>query len=405
MIGACLLSVQAVETAAKMLLVSDFGSPNLAAAFGATESLYRRGLAIDAMTVADELRTQGASWPTMGADLIALQSNTPSTASVGRYAEIVARFSARRLLHVIGTELLAGSGDLTRDPADLADAVRSRMLELDNPTFAGDPGDVSFEMLLAESNEIQPPPIIPGLLNEDDRVVIVGLEGQGKSELFRQMASCLAFGVHPFTFRPIPALPTLLADFENPRAIVRSRLRYITGRAQIAAQGERAPARLWHRPGGIDLRRRPDRVAFEDVLRRCKPKLVAIGPLYKTYSQKASESDERVAAEMQAILDDLRTRYAFALLLEHHAPQASNGVRELRPYGSSLWLRWPEFGISLKPHSGIEGALELGRWRGDRSPALWPDELHRGDVWPWVGYYRNGLPQDAASSRHPSVAR
>lgn len=59
-------------------------------------------------------------------------------------------------------------------------------------------------------------------------------------------------------------------------------------------------------------------------------------------------------------------------------------MREMRPYGSSLFLRWPEIGIGLKP-DGEQGDLWVGRWRGDRLENNWPDKLVRGQIWPWVG--------------------
>ena len=217
-------------------------------------------------------------------------------------------------------------------------------------------------------------------------------EGVGKSELARQVVTCAAYGLHPFTVDPIPAVPALLVDLENPRELVRRRLGTLAETAHRAAKGDREPLTLWHRPGGIDLRRRSDRVAFEDVLRRRRPKLVAFGPVYKSYTRTGRESDEQVAAEVQAILDDLRTRYSFALILEHHAPGASGGVRDLRPFGSSLWLRWPEYGIKLTPDRERPGSLTVGRWRGDRSEAAWPDRLDRSDLWPWCGWWRHGAP-------------
>ena len=230
---------------------------------------------------------------------------------------------------------------------------------------------------------------------EDDRAVIAP-EGYGKSELLRQLVVTVPFGLHPFTFRQIAPVPTLLVDLENPRQLVKDRLTFLSQVASANAKGPREPCTLWHRPGGIDVRRRADRLALEDVLRLNRPKLVALGPVYKAYGRKASESDEQVASEVQAILDDLRVRYGFALVLEHHAPQASNGFRDLRPFGGSLWLRWPEFGLSLKPDpQHPHQVLKVGRSRSDRYRANWPDELHHGQVSPWEGRWTNGAPTTA----------
>jgi replicative DNA helicase len=81
----------------------------------------------------------------------------------------------------------------------------------------------------------------------------------------------------------------------------------------------------------------------------------------------------------------LRTRYGFALMMEHHAPQSIGGAREIRPYGSSYWLRWPEIGIALSRKDGRDDVLSVSRWRGDRFPSDWPVEFERGTVFPFSG--------------------
>ena len=54
------------------------------------------------------------------------------------------------------------------------------------------------------------------------------------------------------------------------------------------------------------------------------------------------------------MLDDLRTRFGFALVLEHHAPKPRGGRRDLLPFGSQRWLARPELGIRLKSSRGTE---------------------------------------------------
>ena len=125
---------------------------------------------------------------------------------------------------------------------------------------------------------------------------------------------------------------------------------------------------------------------MEANIATCRPDVVCLGPLYKAYSRKPNETDEDATREVQETLDDLRTRYGFALLLEHHAPQDTGGHRVMRPYGSSLWLRWPEIGIGMErmyPQTE-QRDVELKRWRGDRMTNDWPKALLPGLQWPWV---------------------
>jgi hypothetical protein len=65
--------------------------------------------------------------------------------------------------------------------------------------------------------------------------------------------------------------------------------------------------------------------------------------------------------------------------MEAHSPLGVNGgKRPERPYGASLWLRWPEFGLYLSP----EGYLR--HWRGDRDERQWPAAMKRGGEWPFT---------------------
>lgn len=391
-VGACLVRPAENGTVASIITSGDFGSGNLAATFDAMCRLHSAGAPVDAKTVVEELRSAGQLWDGAEADLIGWMNDVPAPSNAGRYAEMVARRAERRRLYCLGSELVAQAADPTVDPADAADSLRARLAELDSPVLARSPGDLSFDEFVAQPDDTAPP-VIPGLLAQGDRAIVVAPEGLGKSELLRQLATLPAHGLHPFTFKPILPVPVLLVDLENPPALLRRRLRAVGGLAALQGTADRAPATLWPQPGGIDLRKRTHRSAFEDVLRRHRPRLVVIGPVYKMYSRRANESDEQVAAEVQAILDDLRVRYGFALVLEHHAPQANGGTRDLRPFGSSLWLRWPEYGLKLVPDPDNTQTLRVGRWRGDRDPtARWPDELRRGAVWPWEPRWKDGAP-------------
>lgn len=393
-LGACLLSRHAVESALGLLVASDFGSPNNASTFSAIASLHQQGAAIDEKTVSDELRTQGAIWPTAASDLVSLRSNTPAISSAPRYAEIVARFALRRRLAGEAMELTNSARDLTQDPGELLEAHRARLADIDSPIIASDLDDIDIDDFLSRPIEQRAPWAIPGLLRVGHRAIVTAPEGAGKSTLLRQLGVLPAFGIHPLAATAIEPIPTLIVDLENPADVVHDSMRRLFNQAERQSS-ERAPATLWLRPGGIDLRKRRDRIEFESVLRRRRPRLVAFGPVYKCYSRKASESDEQVASEVISVLDDLRTRFGFALIAEHHSPKANNGYRDLAPFGSSLWLRWPETGLKLVPGTGDKrDVLTVGRWRGDRTLASWPDELHRGKVWPFDGYYRNGIGED-----------
>ena len=103
----------------------------------------------------------------------------------------------------------------------------------------------------------------------------------------------------------------------------------------------------------------------------------------------------RCSQSLECALDDLRTRFGFALVLEHHAPKGDGGAREMAPFGSQRWLAWPELGLGLYAEKDNSG-LRVERFRGDRMAASWPDKLVRGQAWPFEGVWRPGLKRAAS---------
>jgi replicative DNA helicase len=107
-------------------------------------------------------------------------------------------------------------------------------------------------------------------------------------------------------------------------------------------------------------------------------------------------NDETAARDLVRILDGLRTRYGFALLTEAHPGHAEDGAgeRRMRPAGSSLFLRWPEFGFGLRRAKEAQGhhpdLVDVVAWRGSREQRSWPRQLKHGSP--------NGLPWEPAHS-------
>jgi len=217
--------------------------------------------------------------------------------------------------------------------------------------------------------------VVPGVLERAERWIQTGFEGAGKTTLKRQIGVQVASGVHPFTLEPIEPVTVLQVDLENPRRLARRELAKLRELAGDAYQGCYFPE---VRPEGIDLRTRQGREWLEGRVDQVKPGLVLIGPLYKMAS--GDPSDERHAKAVSEALDHLRAGYGFALVMEAHCPHGVPGLaRPTRPYGASLWLRWPEFGL----HLSDDGALT--HWRMPRDERAWPAKLDRGGDgrWPW----------------------
>ena len=128
-----------------------------------------------------------------------------------------------------------------------------------------------------------------------------------------------------------------------------------------------------------------------------QPDLVVAGPVYKMYVGGSNSREEDLARVVVSALDALREEFKFALILEHHQPKGSGGTRDGAPIGSSLWMRWPEFGFSLKlteESTFHDRQAELVRWRGDRDDRDWPKYLTSGGIGnlPWIDSVAAGRP-------------
>jgi len=235
--------------------------------------------------------------------------------------------------------------------------------------------------------------VIPGLLERGDRLILTGFEGLGKSMLTRQLAVCAAAGIHPFAWgEHYEPKRVLMIDCENSERQGRRRFRPLAA-ASIKAQ-RRVPdggLRLIHRPEGIDLTRDNDAAWLLERVTAHKPDLLIVGPFYRLHM--GDMNDERVARKVVGILDAARTKADCALVTEAHAGHGEAGKnRSVRPLGSSLLLRWPEFGYGLAPDPDrLPGPGEPCRdivvkpWRGARDERNWPTHLTWGDPdgWPW----------------------
>ncbi len=245
---------------------------------------------------------------------------------------------------------------------------------------------VQWNDFLAESTNETHEWVIPGLVERMERVIVVAAEGVGKTMLARQIAICCSAGIHPFSFQRMPQVRTLTVDLENPERIIRRTSRQIASEAMSLSKVEKLEAYILTKPSGMDLLKAQDRSILEEAIEEVQPQILVIGPLYKAFLDPGGRTSESVALEIAKYLDAIRTVYNCSLWIEHHAPLGSTmSTRDLRPFGSAVWSRWPEFGISLQPDPTALGdyVYDVKHFRGAREERPWPLKMKRGKRFPF----------------------
>lgn len=119
LLGAMLLSQEAVAAAITdvRLSAADFYKPTHGHIYDAIVSLHSRGDAIDAVTVADELKRAGLHEQVGGVPaLLSLEAHTPATTNAGRYARIIAD-------HAVLYRMIGVAGEIAEMAYELPDDV------------------------------------------------------------------------------------------------------------------------------------------------------------------------------------------------------------------------------------------------------------------------------------------
>lgn len=300
------------------------------------------------------------------------------------HARLLRSLSIRRELMTAARRALQSAGSPEADAHEIAAALSVQAgalaehdestpsAAIDSEQFCDGPMDYDW--------------LVPGLLERGDRVLFTGGEGGGKSVLVRQIAVAVACGVHPFTGTRFEPKRVTLVDLENGERTLRRHL--IRLRTHAAKIGRPVPLRglmVESVPSGVDLTRPDGEAWLSRLCEDTRPELLVIGPLYRMHATDMNK--EEPARHLTRVVDMMRARHRCCVVMETHAPHAGIGPRSMRPIGSSLYMRWPEFGYGIKP-TKEEGVFQLVPWRGPRDEREWPTDLRWGgpDEWSWMPY-------------------
>lgn len=379
----CLQSRPARDVAKRHLVGADFYEPRNETIWNAIARLERESKTVDPISLLNIVRKD-----VRAAEILPTLATYPALPdAIDDHARQVRGWSLKRNVarqaRVVLQQALNPDTDATEYAATVVNeftAIRDAGVEDTDLTTR------TLGEILAEP-DAEPEWLIPGLLERQDRFMLTGSEGLGKSHLLRQFAISAAAGIDPWDetkrFSPVR---TMVIDCENTERQIRRTSRAMASWA--AHYGEDPASRMFiNCTRRMDITRDKDLATIHRELDMWQPELLVIGPLYRLLPRAIQTDDD--AGPVLAGLDTIRDR-GIALLMEAHAGHSvgKGGNREMRPRGSSALLGWPEFGYGMRD-IGMKGKThcDLVAWRGDRQERNWPNGLRKAvDGSRWIAY-------------------
>jgi replicative DNA helicase len=131
LLGAMLLSKDAIAVASEALSAADFYKPAHGHIFDAVTSLHGAGEPADPVTVSDELERAGLLDAVGGpATLVSLQASTPAVSNAARYAKIIEELALLRRLIAVAGDIAEMGYDLPDDVTKAIDRAESMVFEV-----------------------------------------------------------------------------------------------------------------------------------------------------------------------------------------------------------------------------------------------------------------------------------
>jgi hypothetical protein len=171
--------------------------------------------------------------------------------------------------------------------------------------------------------ELPDPPVSDVLLGpyvvRRNRLVLVGDSGHGKTTLALQMVAGIVTGGDVLGHRGCGGgVRALIVDLEQGLRSIKRGLR----EADLADRDDVICVRS---PDGLALDSDPEHVAELDrVIAETQPAVVVLDPYYKAH-QAADPNAERPIVDLMRVLDALRDRHGFALILPAHPRKQAVG--------------------------------------------------------------------------------
>jgi len=296
--------------------------------------------------------------------------NEPITSNVDVLIPMIREDTARR--NWTG-HLARAMTAISRPESDVQEVVASLIAQIDSDGSVGLTGlpRKTFEQIMAIEDSARPF-VIPDTLRQGEVLLMTGEEGAGKSLLMSQIGLGAAMGINTLTLAGIHHDPVrvFVIDVENEDIQIRDNMRRIwpylhDQRSDVDPSIEFSAYKF------ADLIDPRDKRKIINEAIDYQPQLIVMGTVYKL----APTTDHEAA--FNAVMTTVRSithKTGAAFIVEHHAGNGFQGDREnYRPYGSSMWRRWPNFGVGLVRRRDDPRVAQLLRWRGERArDRIWP---------------------------------
>jgi KaiC/GvpD/RAD55 family RecA-like ATPase len=343
----------------------------------------RSGLATAAMEEAQ--RTGSVSIIRLIPEVVACEA----VSSGPYYAGFVATAHARREIIAIGARLQQRAQQVAGEELpELQQAAADALLAVQTPNavIEDDAYDMDYFLALERGPDAF---TFPGMLTRDERFLMVGKEGGGKSTLVYQMLTGAAYGYDTLTGKRYEPQRVVFLDVENNPYQIADQIRLVHG-----LLNEYAPD---VKPYWKNLKRRvvdlTDKAQQASVIRSItahQPDVLYLGTAYKL----AFSEDYRVMARaIMTTVDRVRAEVGCTTFIEHHAGWGDKNDRNgWRPDGTSEWARWADFarGMDVRwdERAGLRVMKLVESSRMDRSAGrAWPggfEQRRSAADFPWV---------------------
>ena len=257
---------------------------------------------------------------------------------------------------------------------------------IDAPLDTGYTINVTTARALCDTPDDPAAELLGPLIQKGGRTIIVGDTGEGKTTIALQMAKATLTGADFLGYQGIGGGRALVADLEQGVRSVNRALR-------DAGLSNRQDVDLALIPDGLALDRSTEHLLELDrIITLGGYTIVILDPYYKAH-QAEDPNAERPIIDLMRILDGLRAKHGFALLLPTHPRKRSTidgtGPRRLTihdPAGSGAITRGAEIVIGIERVA--HGYARL-RYLKDRD-----SDLPVGEAWHLLYNRRDGYTRD-----------